>query len=870
VGTSTPSQFGELLNEHRLSAGLTQEALAEQAGVSVRSIQALERGESRPHQDTMQRLATALGLVGEARGAFVAAALPAPRQRFAGRATTTDSDQAARTNLPLQLSSFVGRTSELAEMGELFARTRLLTLTGPGGVGKTRLALQLAADLLEGFPQGVWLVELARLTDPALVPQAVATVLGLQESARRPLMTTLVEALRARRLLLVLDNCEHLLEACAELAEALLRACPHLRILASSREALGLAGETSWRVPSLALPPAAHQPTLEQAAQGEAVQLFVERARAVQPHFALTAQNASTVVQVCRRLDGIPLALELAAARVRGLGVEDLAARLDQRFRLLTGGSRTALPRQQTLQATVEWSYGLLQPAERLLFERLSVFACGFSLPAAEAVCVGGEIGPDAVLDLLLRLVDKSLVQVEDGPDGAAWYRLLETLRQYGQERLAASQDVPALRERHVAYYLQLAEQAWTEMWTIGSTWPAWVERELDNLRAAMAWCLDATEADQPSAEQGLRIAAALVWFWIDSVHRREGLRWLERPTPPLPTTVRASARLAASVLAYNSGEQARGVALIGESVALYRELGDREGLALALAEEGQYLRGEWCGETSYPQTYARGTALLEEGITLARRVGKPALLAVCLLLFAASAQEPEYPQAQAAAEEGLQLAQHARSAFWTGTAHRVLGWLALQAQDYPRAYASLTAALSAHQAVGGEPGVAVVLSYLGDAAHGRGDDAEAAARYEESLALYRELDTDKEHMARVLCRLGDLALEQGDHMLAHDRYAESLRAAQVVSSPLRTAAALEALGRLAVLQQRPQHAMRLAGAATALRERTGQLLSVVEQAALTDALAPAVEALSPTEQAAAWSEGQAMLLEQVIAGALT
>jgi non-specific serine/threonine protein kinase len=739
-------------------------------------------------------------------------------------------------------------------------------------VGKTRLALELAADLLERFPQGVWLVELARLADPALVPQAVATVLGLQESAHQPLLATLVEVLRARRLLLVLDNCEHLIEACAELSEALLRACPHLQILASSREALGITGETSWRVPSLTLPQASPRATLEQVAQGEAVQLFVERARAAQPHVALTEQNAATVAQVCRRLDGIPLALELAAARVKGLSLEDLAARLDQRFRLLTGGSRTALPRQQTLRATVDWSYWLLHPAERLLFDRLSVFAGGFSLQAAEAVCAGGEIVPEAVLDLLLRLVDKSLVQVEDGPDGGAWYRLLETLRQYGQERLAAGQDGTALRERHVAHYLRLAERAWAEMRGSGWTWLGRLEWDLDNLRAALAWCLDEAEtsaAGQVAAEQGLRLAAALGQFWRSGAHRREGLRWLERATPPLPAAVRARARLAAASLAYTTGERARGAALAGESAALYREVGDRAGLADALGVQGQFLRGEWCGEAWSPQTYARGTALLEEGIALAREVGELWPLGLGLLAFAATSRETERARAQAAAEEGLRVWQQVGNVLYIGHAHRVLGWLALQAQDYARAHMVLTAALAALQAGGDKPGVAAVLSYLGDVARGQGDVAEAAARYEESLALYRAFDFDQEHMARVLCRLGDLALQGGPEALARDRYTESLRAAQAAGSPLRTAAALEALGQLAVVQKQPHRALRLAGAAAALREGTGQHLLEAEQVALAHSLEPAAEALGAVQQAAAWAEGQALPLEQAVAYAL-
>jgi predicted ATPase len=331
-------------------------------------------------------------------------------------------------NLPLQVTSFVGRERELAEVGRLLAAGRLATLTGPGGTGKTRLALHAAADALEGHPDGVWLAELAALADPALVPQAVAAAVGVREEPGRPLLPTLTAALAPRRVLLVLDNCEHLLDACARLVDALLRACPHVRLLCTSREALGIAGEAVWRVPSLAVPAAAaglHAPVGPDAAglaRSAAVRLFVDRAAAVRPGFALTEENAAAVARVCARLDGIPLAIELAAARVRVLPPRQLLARLDDRFRLLTGGSRTALERHQTLQATVDWSYALLAQPERAVFARLAVFAGGWTLEAAEAVCAGDGIEAVEVLDLLTRLADRSLVVVEEQPDGTARY----------------------------------------------------------------------------------------------------------------------------------------------------------------------------------------------------------------------------------------------------------------------------------------------------------------------------------------------------------------------------------------------------------------------------------------------------------------
>ena len=341
-------------------------------------------------------------------------------------------------NLPLDLSSFVGREKELAEVRRLMEEARLLTLTGTGGCGKTRLALAVAGELAEEFEDGVWFVELASLSDPSLVPQAVASVLGAREQPGRSLTETLSDHLRVRKLLLVLDNCEHLIVSCAALAEVLLRSCPELRILATSREALGIVGEFTWPVPPLSLPDLRRLPDRESLAQYESTCLFVERAVAVKPSFVLTEQNAPAVAQVCYRLDGIPLALELAAARTKVLSVEQIADRLDDCFRLLAAGGRTAMPRHKTLHATMDWSHELLGAKEQVLFRRLSVFSGGFSLEAAETVCAGEGIEEDEVLGLLSHLVDKSLVVARE-EDGEARYRLLGTVRQYGREKLDES-----------------------------------------------------------------------------------------------------------------------------------------------------------------------------------------------------------------------------------------------------------------------------------------------------------------------------------------------------------------------------------------------------------------------------------------------
>ena len=393
-----------------------------------------------------------------------------------------------RNNLPQQLTSFIGREKEIAAVRALMGTHRLLTLIGAGGCGKTRLSMQVAADSLEQFPDGAWLVELASLSNPGLVTQTVATILGVKEEPGKPITQTLTEHLKHKRLLLLLDNCEHLLEVCTKLADMLMRQCPGVKLLASSREALGIAGEQTFRVPSLTLPERKQTHTPQNLSTYESVQLFIDRALLVRADFQVTNQNAPSLASLCCHLDGIPLAIELAAARVRTLAVEEIDGKLDQRFRLLTGGSRTALPRQQTLRSLIDWSYDLLHELDKLLLQRLSVFAGGWTLAAAEQVCAGEGVADGEILDLLTSLSDKSLVAAEL-QGGHSRYRLLETMRQYARERLLESGGGEAVRERHREYFLALAEEAEPNL--KGAEQAEWLQRleaEHDNLRLALDW----------------------------------------------------------------------------------------------------------------------------------------------------------------------------------------------------------------------------------------------------------------------------------------------------------------------------------------------------------------------------------------------
>ena len=488
-------------------------------------------------------------------------------------------------NLPLELTSFVGRDRDVAEIKRLLAERRLLTLCGPGGAGKTRLALAVAQDLVEEIEDGVWWVELAPLSDPNLVVRAVASALGVPEPPEISVTEALVEHLKNEKTLLILDNCEHLIEACADLADTLLRACPNLRILATSREPLRVAGEASWQVPSLSLPDIGRLPAAGELAGYEAINLFVERAQAVDAGFTLTEHNATAVARLCQKLDGIPLAIELAAARSRVLSVEQISERLEDPLGLLTTGDRSSAPRQRTLRATLEWSYGLLSEAERVLFRRLSVFVGGWDLDAAEAIWGGQPVQAGLVLDLLSALVDKSLVVAEAEAGGPLRYGVLEPVRHFGREKLHESEEEPEVRRRHAEHYLALAETAGSEL--LGPDQGLWLQRirtEFANLREAQSWSLEPGEEEERAALR-LRLPAALWRFWLGR-RFEDGKAWLqtalERDPGGFPA-VRARALDGLGYILLFQQDYERAIAALEEAVALYKELGDRSGTAFAL-----------------------------------------------------------------------------------------------------------------------------------------------------------------------------------------------------------------------------------------------------------------------------------------------
>jgi predicted ATPase/transcriptional regulator with XRE-family HTH domain len=612
------TEFATLLRRFRLGEGLTQNALAERASLGVRTIQDLERGTHSPLSQSLKQLVRALALTGERRSEFEAAARPTPRQprvialprRFHPVATETPSSPAPRHNLPAPLTSFVGRVAEIAEIEARLREgsnpPRLLTLIGFGGSGKTRLALRVAEDVRGDYPDGVWLVDLSALADHTLVADAVAATLSVPTQSGRPVLTSVVDYLYSKKVLLVFDNCEHLVVACAELASTVLSRCPAVTILATSRERLGIDGEASWPVPPLAAPPHGDLPAVNELVRYDAVRLFVERARTVRPAFALTTRNGSAVVQICHRLDGIPLAIELAAALVRVLTVEQIDRRLDDRFALLTGGSRNGDPRHHTLRATVDWSFGLLNEAERILLRRLAVFNGGWTLDAAAGICVGEEIAEAEVLELLTSLVDKSLVVADGETDGVERYRLLETLRQFGWERLAASGEATEVQKRHAAYFLALVDgcvRKQTSEGPVSRSWDDGLEAEQANLRATLVWYGDNDSAN------GLRMAAGLSWYWVFHDNLAEGEGWLSAFLAQTPgeTIVRGRALLGLATLKRNRGDLDTAQRLYEQSLALCRQVDDRWGIARSLGMLAQQARSA--------ADYSQAIALTEESL---------------------------------------------------------------------------------------------------------------------------------------------------------------------------------------------------------------------------------------------------------------
>jgi predicted ATPase/transcriptional regulator with XRE-family HTH domain/Tfp pilus assembly protein PilF len=831
------ASFSALLKRYRVASGLTQEGLAERAGISARAVSDLERDGSRtPRQDTLMLLAEALGLSAEQRVDLIAAAhpdvappppLPAPKVE----------EPAYAHALPVPLTPLIGREREVETVVALLAQpaVRLVTLTGPGGVGKTRLALATAERLAAAGDLLCW-IDLATLRDAGLVAPALAQVFGLQPLGNQLAEALLVQHLRDRRLLLLLDNFEQVLTAAGVLS-TLLERCPGVRILVTSRAALHLRGEHEVVVPPLAVPDANRPLPPAALADVPAVALFLARAQATAPDVRLTAATGPAIAEICRRLDGLPLALELAAARSKLLPPQALLARLASRLGLLVGGARDMPARHQTMRATLAWSYELLGLDERRLFHWLSVFSGGWSLEAAEAVCA--QAGMDDVLGALEALLDQSLVQRRTARAGEPRFGMLEMVREYALEQLAASGERAEARRAHAEYYLELVESA--ESGLVGpeqAMWLALLEWEHDNLRAVLAWSLEEPARPAPATllqprreplEIGMRVAGAIWRFWHVHGYVTEGRVWLDRLLGRSSTamerdqalTLRARILAAAAALATEQGDHARASAYAGESLDLYRSLGDQRRVAVVLNILGATAMR--LGE------YSRSVALYEESLAHFRALDIPQSIATVLNNLGTVARyQGEYTHAAALYEESLAIKRTLKDA----------------------------------------RGIAITLNNLGDVALDQGHLDRAAQLFEQCLALFRQQE-EQWSIALALTNLGDVARARGEHLRALDLYRQSLALYRDLRNYLDVGECLDGIAAVVCALGDPHRAARLLAAAAALRAALNMPVPPVERADQDRILAAARAALDDAAFAASRAAGQAMSPEDAIADAL-
>jgi len=856
MATGQTPTFGELLKRYRMAAGLSQQQLAELASLSTRAVSALEQGTRQaPQRETVCLLATALSLTEQERTAFAASV---SRRRKLPPSSTIN----LASNLPAQPTPLIGREQEVAAIVTLLLReeARLVTLTGPGGVGKTRLGVQVAAEVSDIFVDGAYYIPLASVGDPVFVVSTIARSLGLKESGSRPLSETLIEYLRDRSVLLLLDNFEHVLTAATGIAD-LLSTCPKLTVLVTSRAVLHIRAEYEFAVPPLAVPDVVATPHTEALYHYAAVRLFVQRARAVKQDFYLTDANASAVARICVRLDGLPLAIELAAARIKLLSPEALLARLHQRLQTLTDGSRDLPERLRTMRDAIAWSYDFLDAGEQVLFARLSVFVGGCTATAAEVVCGATHDPATPVFAGLASLVGQSLLQVSGQDDGESRFGMLEIIREYGQERLMASEEMEEIRRRHAAYYMALAEEAEPELQ--GPDQALWIERieqEHNNLRAALQWALDSG-----AQATGLRLAGAVWRFWYKRGYVSEGQEWLEgllasaaNGNEQPSASVYIKALHGAGVLAVLQSKYDQATLLYERGLALARQQDDKQSLAEMLHSLGRVAHDQY--------NYERAIGLYEESLCLRRTIGDKKGIANTLTNLGIVAHEQgNYAKAAVLYEEGLALYRELGDKRSVGICLGNLG-LALSDQgEWARGAVLIEENLRLQRELNDKVSIGHALINLGCVALLQGEYERAATLAEESFALQQELG-DKRNMASSLLNWGEALRNMGDYERAKAIHKESLALARDVNNGLGIAECLEELADITSLQGCPNEAARLFGAAATLRDAMETPISPAERTNYDRAVAATKSAMGDDEFVAAWTAGMRMPIEQVIA----
>jgi predicted ATPase/DNA-binding winged helix-turn-helix (wHTH) protein len=808
--------------------------------------------------------------------------------------------RAIPNNLPQALTSFIGRTRELVELEKLLDETRFITLTGVGGCGKTRLGLQIASDLLKRYEDGVWWVELASLSDPNLIAQAIASVLGVQEQPKKTLLMTVSEYLHAKQALVVLDNCEHLLEASAAVVQELLKSAPKIQIMATSREPFGILGETLYQVPTLSIPKESEE-FIEIATLRafEALHLFEERARANDAKFSLSSENATAVTRICRRLDGIPLAIELAAARVRALSVQQIAARLDDRFRLLTGGNRAALPRHQTLEATMDWSYQLLTEKEQVLLRRLSVFAGGWTLEAAEQVCNGETFIAQEIWELLTHLVDKSLVIAEKNPEETR-YKMLETVKQYAFEKLKNLSELERVQESHLDFFLKLAEEAEPEL--VGPKQKEWLdklEREHENLREAITsvvtkyderktklllmtgrfwevrgyWseCIDmlrkALERGRDLSEEYQSNALSFLGWLTHNQGDNEQAKEMLKKSIDISTRIEEKIPLAHVLFRFGTiltrqGDHMAAQSLFEQSLKIVKEFGDKRGIGAAL--NGLALIADKKGD------YTTSEALFQQSLKNLKDIGDQRGIGSAFNNLASIAyKQNNYSLAQSYLEQGLEIMQHLGDKRIVGALLNNLGAIADKQNNYIQAILYYNQSLEVMRKLESKPGIAGALNNLGVIEKKQGNYVKAGAYYEQSLEMMKKIG-DKRGIAGTLNNLGVIALEKGVFKKAWDYLKMSLEVRKELKDKRDLEESIREFSILASTIGKHEYAATLKGISENLRQALNTPIPPSDRPDYDRTISSLRASLGDEAFEKYWAEGRAMTMEQAIEYALS
>jgi len=690
-------------------------------------------------------------------------------------------------NLPVQLTSFIGRSEEIIRIKELLNQTRLLTLTGSGGSGKTRLAMQVAGDVIDEFANGVWIIELASLSEGSLLPLAIAKEFGLKEELNRSPEETLLEYLKDKDMLIILDNCEHLIEKCAELTESLLCNCTGLKIIATSRESLRCLGEQTHRVSSLEFPDPREKTTPEKLSQYEAIRLFIERALAVNSAFRVNNNNAPALAEICYQLDGIPLAIELAAARTKILNVEKIHERLNDRFRLLTGGKRTALPRQQTLTALIDWSYDLLSDEEKILWNRLSIFSGGWKMEAAEEICSDGMISENDVMDIINSLTEKSIIIYNEDKTR---FTMLETMRQYGEEKNKEKNEIKKLSDKHLQYYLKLAESLNKMIRELDSL--QILDNEVGNIEKSLNWAVE-----NNYTEDGLKLALAMGKFWQLRGYLSDGIHRFESVIPGNPETkdsLYSKVICQLGNFARLKGDFDRARKLLEESLQISRDIKDNTSIKDALVRLGilEYDQGR----------YAEAAKLYEESLIINREAGDKLRIAIVLNnLGNVYSNQGEYSKAINHYEESLATRREHGDLLGIAICLNNLGIIAYEQGEYEKSTNLLQESLQLRIQMGDREGTAITLMNLGNTSYNQGEYLKALGLYKESLEISRETE-NKSCIADCLYYLGNVLIEQKDLVQASKFYTESLVISREMKAKSQIAVALFGLGKIAFMKK--------------------------------------------------------------------